>query len=62
MEIERKKLGPIFMIVLGIVLVIAGLSTSGLWPWQLPTCFFGGFIFSKGLTGLKKVKEYDESN
>ena len=61
MEIKREKLGPIVMIVVGIVLVIAGLSTPGLFPWQLPACFFGGFIFSRGITGLKNVKD-DESN
>jgi len=37
-----------FYVVLltGILLAIAGFSSDGLWPWQLPACMVGGFLIS----------------
>jgi len=28
----------------GIILLVAGFTTSGLWPWQLPACLLGSLL------------------
>lgn len=39
--------------IIGAILALAGICSSGLWPWQLPASFFGGLIFSYGFTMRK---------
>ena len=47
------------ILTVGVILLIAGFSTSGLWPWQLPAVFFGavlfgGFLATYALSNWKK--------
>lgn len=39
----------------GIILMIAGFSTAGLWPWQLPAVIFGSLLTTYALSNWKKT-------
>jgi membrane-bound ClpP family serine protease len=44
METKNNQVLPVLLLILGFVLIFFGFSTPGLWPWQLPACFVGGYI------------------
>jgi len=42
------------LLTIGIILLIAGFSTDGLWPWQLPACAIGGFLVTYSFNFYEK--------
>ena len=40
----NSKLRKFILTGLGIILFGIGMATPGLWPYQLPCCFIGGFL------------------
>lgn len=49
----KEKVFTILLLIGGIVLCGMGLFTYGLFPWQLPACFIGGFMIGLGVRRLR---------
>ena len=48
----QDKIMSVVLSVLGIILVIWGVGSPGLFPWQLPACFLGGLMIGKFLPNV----------
>lgn len=57
----QEKIMNVVLSVLGIVLFVYGVSTPGLFPFGLPSCFLGGFLIGRFLPNVvdmfKRKKE-----
>ena len=41
---KEKKDKNIVLLSIGMIMIVVGLISPGLWPYQLPLCFIGGFL------------------
>ncbi len=60
----KEKITNISLSILGIILITIGMMTPGLFPFQLPACFIGGFMVGRyiplSIISFKKEKKNDE--
>jgi hypothetical protein len=60
----KTKIKNIVLVSLGIVLIVIGFMTPGLWPYQLPFCFIGGFMIGRfiplSIISFKKEKKIEK--
>ncbi len=61
METKNNQTINVPLLIVGVLLIILGFATSGLWPWQLPACFVGGYIVGSELSKNLFNKEKDEN-
>ena len=61
METKNNETLNVPLLIVGVVLIILGFATSGLWSWQLPACFVGGYIVGSELSKKLYNKKEDEN-
>lgn len=58
----QDKILNVSLTILGFVLVIWGIGTPGLFPWQLPACFLGGLMIGKFLPNVISMFKGEKRN